>query len=341
MKEWAVIIGHLCAQTSGKNPEYYQEYKRFMSERADRIKSAMGEHFKSEMVEGTTTLGGFWVPDEFSQDLILLVKEDSKALQECNTSIKLNTDSLKIGSETGGLSCYIVGEGVDITASNFSTGEVTLTPKKFACLTDQVSNELLMDSRYDILSYLGNEMKYRISQKLDSEVISGADTTWGTNIGLFTAIITQVREITGNSSNEFAGMTDEDFSYAMSELSQIDAKNSKWILGKKPMHYIRTLKDNNGNNIFVSPSAPSVPATIYGYPISYWNNADVSDAADTTFGVFGDLKQFYVAERLGTMTIDSDPYNDFAGYTTRFRMVTRWALGLRRAGAFIRIKTTA
>jgi HK97 family phage major capsid protein len=251
----------------------------------------------------------------------------------------MNSRQIILPKESGGFTAYWVDEGSSITESNFTSTSVTLTAIKLCALTETVSMELIQDGLFDIVSYITEAISYAKAQKLDYETLFGASGTWGANIGLLTAIVTQSRTVGGTPTggNYFSALTDEDISYAIQYLSAKDSAQGRLVTGKLIQHYIRTLKDNAGQPIFVMPSAPTVPMTVYGYPYECWAQAAVSDAASTAFGVFGDFKQFCIAQRMGEMSLDVDPYHAFEYGSLRYRSMSRWALKPKRVTAFIRL----
>lgn len=333
-RKYLLTIARLCIDKSGNYPELRESLNQMIAPFAESDPVV-----KAAMVEGTVGVGGYYVLPQYETELVRLVREDSFALQECNTAIKMSAKDAYLPSEGSGFTAYWVDEVGSITASSFVSSQIQLTAKKLAVLTDVISNELIQDSAFDLVSYISEAIAYAMSQKIDYDVLFGSTSPWGGNIGLFTSAVSNSRTITGTPATSFKGMTDEDLSYAMQELSVKDSVNSKWIFGKLVSHYLRTLKDNDGSPIFVSPSSPVIPKTIYGAPYSEWKQAELSDAANTVFGVYGDLKQFIIAQRIGFMGLDSDPYTNFATDQTRFRTTSRWALKLRRASAFCKIKT--
>lgn len=319
------------------NPEIVRELNRVKEELKD---SPIFSHQKAAMVEGTTTVGGFGVPDEFSNELLLLAREASFALRECRV-IGMGSDTLNFTREDQGFTVYYPGENTAITASNFTQGQVQLKATKAAILSDVVSNELIEDTIFDLVGYITEASGYAMGQSVDSEVLNGLSATWVANVGLLTSIITQEREVTGADADSFAGLTDNDVSHALQTLSPADQANAKLVINKLGHHYIRTLKDVNGQPIFAAPSVQQVPATVYGVPIIVSTQITNTDAADTSFAVIGDLKKMIIARRSGGFTLDTDPYTGFAEDTTRFRMKLRYGLGLGRVSAFVRISTTA
>jgi HK97 family phage major capsid protein len=131
----------------------------------------------------------------------------------------------------------------------------------------------------------------------------------------------------------------DNFSDAISRLSQGYLNGAKWIVGKTVKHYLRTLKDTNRAYVFQQPQAGK-SATLWEYPILESEHCPAT-AASTVAAVFGNLKNFIIGRRNGAMVIEIDPYGLFTTNQTRFRMVTRWALKAGNAAGFVSIVTAA
>ena len=308
----------------------YPELKTLVKEYAQKA---------NEMLEGGPTTGGSFVPAKYETELIMLNRQASPIIQECNT-FTISSPTVYWPKEGTGITAYIVGENAAITASHVSSDQYSLSAKKFGVLTEGISKELINDSVFDFVGYLTNLIMYTLWRKVGYEVFFGASGTWGTNIGVTTAIVTNAVEVSGNPGTRFAGLTPDEFSSAKQKLTSEDREICSMKWGSLITHYLQTLKDNNGQYLYRTPQG-ELPNKMWGRP---WNedvNLELSDATNTTFAVVGNFKRFDIASIVGEMGIEADPYTNFATDLVRFKMTMRKALGIRRVEAFCRVKTKA
>lgn len=93
-------------------------------------------------------------------------------MQKC-TVLNMSSKQLVLPAESSIVTTSWTDEAGTISASNPTFGQVTLTAKKLAGLTEGVSNELLMDSAIDIVGMLTEQFMYAIGQELDNQVLNG------------------------------------------------------------------------------------------------------------------------------------------------------------------------
>jgi len=317
------------------NDEKAEEFSKFMIDyvRAtalDDIQAKMALQTKaSELVEGTESLGGYLVPEEYQNELIMLAQEQSYALQEC-TVIPMSRDVLKLPTEAGRVSVTWEDEAAAIDESSPEFGQVTLTAKKLAGLTDGISIELLQDSAIDIPGLLTQQFMYAIGLELDNQVFNGTGTPMS---GLLTAACGYSVVM---SAAAFSSVSADDFSDMIYKLSQQDVQNAQFFFNRLITHYLRILKDTTERPIFTQISAKE-PSTIYGLPYRETTKITGTTASSTAFGALGDMKGVYLGRRMGAMSLDSDPYSEFNKALIRFRVLSRWGMAISRSTKFVRL----
>ena len=126
---------------------------------------------KAALNEGTTTQGGYLVPDEYAMDLILLSRDKTFALEECNL-LSMGTDTLRIPKESVLPTVSWTSEAGTMTANEGTFDELALTAKKLTALS-VASNEVLADSAIDIVSILSEQFSYGMALELDNQVLNG------------------------------------------------------------------------------------------------------------------------------------------------------------------------
>lgn len=77
--------------------------------------------------------------------------------------------------------------------------------------------------------------------------------------------------------------------------------NGTWLMNSRTLSYVRKLKDNQNQYLWVPGLQAGTPDRLLGYPISVWEDMDNISTGSTSFPVaFGDVRRSYVlAERVG------------------------------------------
>lgn len=287
---------------------------------------------KAAMNEGTPSEGGYLVPDEYADVILGFARKVSYALQK-STIFPMGTDVLRVPAEDGAVSVAITAEAVAATESEPTVAERVLTAKRIDAYSI-LSNELLADSRFDIVSWLTELFAEKIGEKLDFECIQG--TTLGTGIETASGINEVVMAY---GDGEISDISNAYISAVINELTGNKLPGAEWVVPKAFTHYARLLSDDNGNPLWGSMRA-SDPAGIYGYPVHVVDQFP-ADAVSTIIAVFGNWKYMLLGRRLDNMTLDLDPYGLFTSYQTRTRMITRWAMVVGQPGGLVRLMTNA
>lgn len=289
---------------------------------------------KANYAEGADANGGYLVPQEFQADLIMLARNSTFALNNCSI-VPMSTDNLIIPKEASLVSVAWNTEANDIADSEGTVGQINLTAKRLDGLAT-VSNELLMDSAVDIAGMLSEQFSYATLLELDNQVLNGTGSPCS---GILSAAAGKsVQMATGSTT--IASVTATYLSEMISKIEEGYLGGAKFLMNKTAKHYIRSLKDTNGQFIFAQPGQ-GVPGTVWEYPYIDTEKAPSAPSTATAFLAFANLKQFFIGRRVGVMSIDVDPYGKFSTYQTRFRMATRWAMSIGQSNAFCRLLTAA
>jgi len=289
---------------------------------------------KANYAEGADATGGYLVPQEFQADLIMLARNSTFAVNNC-TVVPMSTDNLVIPKEAGLVSVAWNTEAGQLADSEGTVGQINLVAKRLDGLAT-VSNELLMDSAVDIAGMLAEQFSYATLLELDNQVLNGTGSPCS---GILSAAAGQSVSM-ASGSTAISNLSAHYLSEMISKIEEGYLGGAKFLMNKAAKHYIRALRDTNGQFIFAQPGA-GVPGTVWEYPYIDTEKAPSAPSAATAFLAFANLKQFFIGRRVGVMSIDVDPYGKFDYFQTRFRMVTRWALSIGQSNAFCRLLTAA
>jgi len=290
---------------------------------------------KATNVEGTGSRGGYLVPDEYGDTVLAFARQSSVTLQDANV-IEMGTDVMRVPAELTNVAVTWNAEEIDLGASNPTFAEVVLTAQRLGSY-GIVSNELLADSKFDVVSMLTSQFAEAIALEIDNQVWNG-NTFSGALSGATTNTVTCAA--TGTSPSRHIQITNAELSEAISKLTANKLAGAKFYIHQNSMHYIRVLADDNGSPIFAHPGN-GVPGTIYEYPYVMSSSLPSAPAAASPFILFGNLKNYLIGRRRGEMTLEINPYSLFTTYRTQFRMVTRWHGKFGLEAGMVAIKTSA
>lgn len=181
-------------------------------------------------VENINTSGGFLVPPEFENDLIIL-REIFGVFRRNAKKVPMGSDVKSIPRRTGGLTAYFTAETAAATESTMGWDRVTLTAKKLMVYS-LYSTELDEDSVVDIGNELAGEMAYAFGQKEDDAGFNGDGTSaYGGIVGARTALLNLSGTIANIAGLVVATGTGYGTSYGATVLSDFTA-----VKGKLPQY---------------------------------------------------------------------------------------------------------
>jgi len=311
-----------------------------------------GLSVRDAMTEGNNTKGGLLVPEEFSATLIRLVEQYGIFRQKAYIW-PMASDTATIPRRTGGVTVYFVGENEEITDSDMSLDQVTLTARKVAALC-KWSTELDEDSAIQIADLLAKEIAYAMAVKEDAcgFLGTGAGTTYGGISGLITecaaATATVVTAATGNT--QFSTLDLTDFESMIGKLPEFEGINPEWYISKAgwAASMMRLADAAGGNTADVIEGKRQ--RTFLGYPVNVVQSMNKTLTAQTsTSGLcyFGDLSMACtMGTRRGmTLGVSNDRYFEYDQLaikaTQRFDINVHDVGDTSNAGAVIMLSTPA
>lgn len=250
--------------------------------------------------EGVNSGGGFLVPEDVANDIIVL-RNSYGIARRLITVIPMGSDSMSTPKQVSGLTMYFPAEGGSITQSGMTWTQVKLTAKKGAILT-LISSELDEDSVANIGDIIAGEIGYAMAVGEDGCLFQGdATSTYGGILGLRTIFNNGVGTLAGSvdaasGHDTMAEIDAVDLASAQGKLPQYvyEKGNPAWFCSQtmwanvferligasggvtKDQASGRTIREYNGYPVVISPNmlAPAAPTT---------------DASDVAMLMFGDL----------------------------------------------------
>jgi len=303
-------------------------------------RSIMGNRKAAEWVknnlkaqnEGTTTAGGFTVPDPLSSELIYLREQFGVARQNCRI-YPMSSDVFNVPNATASTTVYYPGENTAITDSQLTFAQVNLVAKKPSVLT-QVSKELAEDSIIDFGATLARDMAYVLAKEEDRVVFNNAvDSTSGLDGILYAIYSSNATKANIASLQVFTTGQTITYSPTLANLKGMVAKlptyaaNAKWFMHKEIWYNaIAPLLDAlGGNSIMDIQNAYGPTPMLYGYPVVFVQNMQKTLAASTPYILLGDLSMGTAFGDRRTVTIEVSDQRYFVEDALAFKATERFA----------------
>lgn len=317
-----IIKDEMPVVTSTRKKDTREEERQKAVEYFKALRTGDRERMKA-LSEGDSGSGAELAPTYFSNklqhfaEIVGLVRQNANRWPMTGKELRIPT--------MGNVSAYRVDEKGKITASDPSTGTVTLTAKKVAALIP-VSNELLEDANVDVV---------RAIAKVAGEALAKVEDTWAfkglqSGEGIFQT--SGVNEVV-SSATSIADVSFDDLLDLLSEIHASSAEGARWIMSWKAFNQLRKKAGSDGHYVYQAPGE-SNPVTIWNtrvlfsdvMPTAPASNEYALAIANFSDMYFGDRKQYTldiskeatITDSDGTTVIDA-----FAQYMTVLRIVER------------------
>lgn len=254
---------------------------------------------------GTTTAGGFAVPQAFRDTLIERQVEIGAVRAEA-TVITTDTgatlpwptsdDSANVGA--------ILAENTQVTEQDVTLGQGTLDAYMYTSKLVRVSLQLIQDSGFPIDSWLPKILGERIARAQNAHFTTGTGTAQPD--GIQTNATSAVTFAVGNTTSvTYAGMVT-----LIESIDPAYRRNAKFMV--RSASAFRSLVDTTGRPLWEPSLQAGTPDSFLGYPIVI--NPDMPAAAANAKSIlFGDFRAAYVIRDVtGVQTLRlEERYADF------------------------------
>lgn len=293
------------------------------------IRSGAGEREIRDLIEDTTTAGGYTVPTSFLRRLYDFLEWYS-GVRQLNVTVLTTTsgEALQIPKVATHGTAALKGEGTALAEADPTFGQVTLGAWKYGVLT-QISNELLTDSAVDVEGFVAEDAARAIARVTDTDYVtgSGASKPAGCMTGLTIGATAQTAA-TGVPS--YGNLVD--LVYSVNPVNR--AQGAQWLALDTNIAKLRKILDANNIPLWQPSVQAGEPDTLLGYPIVQDPNVRGFATAAGTNMAFGNYRGFYVRD-VGTIRFErSDDFafsTDLVTYRTILRTDSDWvdASGVR------------
>ncbi|TPL52037.1 phage major capsid protein [Mesorhizobium sp. B2-4-4] len=281
----------------------------------------------------TDSQGGYLAPEAFGAEILKSITEFSPVRSYARV-MSIVSPEIKLPRKLTGTAATWVGETDDRLQSDMTFEQATFTPYELATYVD-VSNQLLEDNAYNLEGELATDLGEAFGKTEAGAFVSGNGT--GKPKGLLVA--TGIAEVkTGNAATlgtdpaaTIIGM--------FHSVPSIVAQNGVWLMNRKTLGTLRTLKDGTGRFIMLDPITAGAPVTLLGRPIV--EMVDMPDVAANAYPImFGDLQGYRIIDRVG-LSVVRDPYSQATKGTVRFHARKRVGGDVTNPDRFLKLKVAA
>lgn len=250
-----------------------------------------GRGISNALAEGTDTSGGFLVPDEFYNELVVALQEQN-VFRRIARIVNTSREKLKVPLATAAGTASWIDEGASVPTSDSVFGQVTLEAYKLGSMM-KASTELIEDAAFDMESYIAMEFARRIGSKEEEAFCVGDGD--GKPTGLF---VTGGAGVGVTAASQTTITFDEliDLFYSLSAPYRAKAV---FLTNDASLKAIRKLKGTDGQYLWQPSVKDGVPDTILGKPI-YTSPYVPTMAAGTKAVAFGDFSYYWIADRRDT-----------------------------------------
>lgn len=258
-----------------------QQEQRFMQERSAPI-------IQAAQSVGTTTGGGFLVPQGFSDRLEIALKFYSGMLQNSET---ITTDSgndipwptVNDTTQVGA----ILAENATITAQDITFASVTLKAYMYTSKLIAVSLQLMQDSFLNIDNLIADLAGQRLGRIWNTHLTTGTGTAQPN--GVVTAAASGKVGLVGQT----VSVIYDDLIDLVHSVDPSYRMGSKFMTSDSSIKVIRKLKDSQGRPLWEPSVQAGQPDILLGYPVVINNDVAVM-AANAKSILFGDFSKYKV-----------------------------------------------
>lgn len=289
------------------------------------------------LAEGTDSYGGYLVPEEF-YNYVLMLTEQYGVARQYGTVINMSRDTMNIPKVSAKPSVSWYGEAEAISEGQPTFGQVQLVAKK-AGLIVPVTTELFEDSAVDLNNILGRIFAEKLAYAIDYQAFRGDGT-------VFTGIYedSSINTVSmGSGDTAFTNVAKNDLLNLVASVPASVAQNGKFFMHRTIWALVQAMTDGSGNYIF-NPETKS----IFGYPVVVTDVMPSSSdtAVSTGFIGFGDLSYLYVGNRRQMSIALADQAtvgstNLYEKDMLALRVTERVAVAVAMSNAFGLLKTAA
>jgi HK97 family phage major capsid protein len=246
-----------------------------------------GRGISNVLSVGEDTSGGYLVPEEFANELIIALEEQN-IFRQIARIVRTSSDKLKVPVATAVGTASWIDENEVIPESESTFSQITLNAYKLGTMM-RSSTELVEDSAFNIQSYIAQEFARRIGSREEEAFCLGDGT--GKPTGIFGGTGDAQEGASATTTINFDNMIDLFYS-----LKPPYRNRAVFLVNDSTMKVLRKIKSGDGQYIWQPSVKEKTPDTILGRPV-YVSPYAPEMAEDAYPVAFGDFNYYWIADR--------------------------------------------
>lgn len=297
---------------------------------------------KGAMAATQASDGGFLIPEQFSTDVIELLRPQSVVRSLVGRTLQMPVGSINIPKITDGSAAYYQGENTNATKSALKTGNLKLTWKKLIALVP-MSNDLVRYSQPGADSIVRTDMIRAIAQRENQAFLRDDGTNAGPKGLRYQANNSNVIDVSNPTFTIQTVATDLGRCVLQLINNNVPLSKPGWLFAPRTWNYLRMLQTTTGAFIY---QAEMNNGLLLGYPYKWSTQipTTLSDHGRTTNGgeteiYFADFDDVVIGEAM-SLRVDASmeaSYMDGGSLVSAFsqdqtvvRAITEHDFGVRR-----------
>jgi len=246
-----------------------------------------GRGISNVLSVGEDTSGGYLVPEEFANELIIALEEQN-IFRQIARIVRTSSDKLKVPVATAVGTASWIDENEVIPESESTFSQITLNAYKLGTMM-RSSTELVEDSAFNIQSYIAQEFARRIGSREEEAFCLGDGA--GKPTGIFGGTGGAQEGASATTTINFDNMIDLFYS-----LKPPYRNRAVFLVNDSTMKVLRKIKSGDGQYIWQPSVKEKTPDTILGRPV-YVSPYAPEMAEDAYPVAFGDFNYYWIADR--------------------------------------------
>jgi len=280
------------------------------------------------------TDGGFLIPEEYSEEIIPLLRNKAVFRSMGARPLPLSGGNLNIPRMLGGATSYYIGENQDAKASKPTFGSMRLSSKKQVTMVP-ISNDLIRSTSFEADRMIRDDMLKSMALAEDLAGMYGKGTEY-TPRGLFYTDGIEKKALGAAPDSDNLG----DFVGSLMS-KNIDWNSVGWMFNGRVWNKLYHLKTSTGAYLHREELNQG---KFLGFPFKVTNQIASTGTNLATDIFFGDFAEFIIGEEMGLemMASTEATYQDgnelvsaFSRDQTIIKVTAKHDFGVRHPEAFI------
>lgn len=293
-KEFRAKANHAEMASAQRSPEQEKRSKVYVKFLRQGTQDMVSE--ERGLLGQSDETGGFLVPDDFSNQILMNAYNMAELRQVCNVGTT-GRDAVVVPSLKKPVVSWGTA-GVAVTDQTLAAGRERI-PVNFLQALVLIDNDTLNDAEANVNAQLSGAFSEAIAEAEDNAFAAG--TGVGQPQGVVTNTAVQARAVASGMASTLSDSTNNGVDrliQAFYGLKKTYRRNGTWAFNSSTERIIRQMKDANGNYLLEPPGQAGGLATLLGRPVV--NPEGMPDIAANSYPiVFGDFKRYWIRDRSG------------------------------------------